>query len=816
MAYTFSPISERVARLRERYRTTQPQVCLARYKIITEFYKNNPDLTGILKRAKNFRNVCEKIPVRIDKDEIIVGTATAMYRGACVFAEHSIAWLLQEAKSDLINTRDADPYLLTEEDKEYLYATGDFWLKECQSAKTDAAILDGWFERAGNGVTMFAASNQTINPVGHFCTGYRKAVDVGFGAIKAEADAKIQQYEEEGLFGDLIEKYNFYRAVSIVCDGMIHLTKRYAALAAKQASVEKDEARRAELEMMADGLSNCVEKPCRSFYEAVQTVYLYQIFMTLDANMHGLSFGRVDQYVGKYYEADYAAGKITPEYGQEIMDLLYLKIAEINKLWPYGATKSSGGYTSGQLVTLGGTDRQGNDATNPVTYMMLEAGARLQLHTPPQAIRINKNTPEKLWECAVATTRIIGGIPSFENDDVIIPALMGRGLSLEDARDYTLIGCVEPAGCGTEWPQCGGTGTESYINLLGAFMLAINDGYYTMPYFDHHSASKGKKIHENRVGAETGYLYDMTDIEQLFEAYKKQVEFFVKWHAGCINSYEYVARQNMPLPVASCTMEGCMESGKDVMWGGAKYNSTGIAGVGIGNVAECFNVVDTLCFKTKKCTPRELYDACRANWVGYEELQRYIKNEITHFGNANPEIDKWARRASDAFSNAVKRCTGLRGRFSAGLYPVTCNIIFGEMSDASPDGRNRGDMLADGISPVQQYDINGPTGVLNSVSVIPQTEYANGTLLNMKFHPSSVNGEDGPRKISQLIQTYFGMGGMEIQLNFISSDVLKDARANPEKYENLVVRVAGFSAYFVELHAECQEDLIHRTELMLS
>jgi len=805
--YQFSPVTDRVAGMKERYRSTQPSVCLARYKIMTDFYKENPDLMGIMKRAKNFRNICEKLPLLVLDDEVIVGSATATYRGACVYAENSISWLLDEARSDLINTRDADPYTLTPEDRDYLLATGDFWLKECQSAKTDANILDGWFEHSNNGVTMFNRKNQTINPVGHFCTGYRKAIDVGFGAIKAEADAKVRQIEEEGVMGDAIERYNFYRAISIVCDGMITLTKRYAKEVEKLAAAETDPERKKELQTMAEALSWCVEKPCRTFLEAVQTLYLYQIFLTLDACMHGLSFGRVDQYLGKYYEADLAAGRITPEYAQEIMDLFYLKIASINKLWSYNATKSSGGYTSGQLVTMGGVDKDGNDATNPVTFMMLEAGARLNLHTPPQAIRIHKGTPAGLWEAAIETTKILGGIPSFENDDIIIPALMSRGLSLEDARDYTLIGCVEPAGCGTEWPQCGGTGTETYVSLLGAFMLGINDGYYTMP-------GRYGEYSTHRVGLPTGYLYEMNSIEEVFEAYRKQMEFFVKWHAGCINAFEYVARQNLPLPVVSATMEGCMESGKDVMFGGAKYNSTGIAGVGIGNVADCLNIVDYMCFKEKKCTTRELYDAIMANWEGYEELHQYIKNEAPHYGNAIPEVDKWAARASGVFASAVNKCTGMRGRFSAGLYPVTTNVIFGAMSDATPDGRYRGEPLADGISPVQQMDKNGPTAVLTSVSVIDQTVYPNGTLLNMKFHPSTLKGEHGIEKMCRLIQTYFSMGGMEIQLNFVSSETLRDAQKNPQNYQNLVVRVAGFSAYFVELHKECQNDLISRTELM--
>ncbi|MBQ9858822.1 MAG: glycyl radical protein, partial [Oscillospiraceae bacterium] len=316
-------------------------------------------------------------------------------------------------------------------------------------------------------------------------------------------------------------------------------------------------------------------------------------------------------------------------------------------------------------------------------------------------------------------------------------------------------------------------------------------------------------------GVPTGYLYEMESIEEVFEAYKKQIEFFVKWHVGCTNSFEYVARQNLPLPVASATMEGCMESGRDVMWGGAKYNSTGLSGVGIGNVVDSIHVIDYLCFKTKKCTTRELYDAVMANWEGYEELQRYIKNEVPRYGNAVADVDKWAKRCAKVFSDAVNRSTGLRGRYSAGLYPVTTNLIFGTLAEASPDGRNRHELLADGISPVQQMDKNGPTAVLCSTSCIDQVDYPNGTLLNMKFHPSAANGDEGLTKVAQLIQTYFSMGGMEMQLNFISSETLRDALKNPQDHQSLVVRVAGFSAYFVELHDECKMDLITRTELML-
>jgi formate C-acetyltransferase len=307
----------------------------------------------------------------------------------------------------------------------------------------------------------------------------------------------------------------------------------------------------------------------------------------------------------------------------------------------------------------------------------------------------------------------------------------------------------------------------------------------------------------------------MNTFDEVLDAYKQQITFFTRWHAMNINSFEYVAREQLPLPVVSATMEGCMESGKDVMHGGAKYNSCGMAGVGIGNVADSLFMIKHLCFDTRKCSTKELYDALMNNWKGYEELRHYIVYQAPHYGNANPEIDQWADWASTVFADAVTSCTGPRGRYAAGLYPVTTNVMFGQMTAATPDGRKAGVPLADGISPLQGMDQNGPTAILRSVSNIKQVEYSNGTLLNMKFSPSCVKSEKDIRKVSELIQTYFDMGGMEMQINVVSADTLKDAQKNPENYKDLVVRVAGFSAYFVELHVSGQDDLISRTELAI-
>ena len=814
MAYKLKPVTDRVARMRERYRTTLPEICIARYRLITEFYTQNPDLTGILKRAKNFRNICENIPVRIDEDEVIVGAQSGVYRACALYPENSVDWLKTELESRYISTRDIDPYIISEENRDYVLSTIDFWMKECMSAKTDANIVDEYLPVAANGVTMFAASSQTAAPVGHFVTGYNTAIRKGFAAIKAEAEEKRAELIRDALPGKSNDQYNFYRAVSIVCDGIITLTKRYAAKAAELEAVETNPVRKAELGRMVECLNHTVEHPARNFHEAVQCLFMYQTALCLDANMHGMSFGRVDKYLGDYLESDLANGTLTDGEAQEIMDLFYLKIAEMNKPWSYGASQSNPGYTSGQLMTMGGMDKDGNDASNAATYMMLQTSGRLVLHDPPQALLIHKNTPPELWEAAIETTKRAGGVPTFENQDVIIPALMARGLSLEDARGCTLVGCVEPAGCGNEWPACGGTGTESYMNMANALLLAINDGYTFKPMLNAF-AEAPEGTENKRMGEATGYLYEMTDFEQVKAAFQTQMDIFVRWHHININAFESVARDVLAQPLVSATMEGCMEKGADVMYGGAKYNSTGNSGVGIGNVADSLNIIKQVCFDTKKYTTRELYDALQANWVGFEDMHSYIVNDCKHYGNGYPECDEHAAFAARCFAESVTRCTGPRGGFSAGLYPVTTNIMFGSVTKATPDGRLAGEPLADGIAPVQGFDKNGPTAVIASVAAIPQDMFANGTLMNLKFHPNALNGDEGVQKLSELMKTYFEMGGMELQINVVSAQTLKDAQAQPDKYQDLVVRVAGFSAYFVELHPSGQADLIRRTELAM-
>ncbi len=806
--YQLKPMTPRVRKIREKYRTTKPKIDIHRYRLVTEFYMNNPQLTGILKRAKNLRNLFENMPVLINEDEVIVGWQGASYRCCALYPETSFNWFMQELRAGIIPTRSVDPYDIDPEDEKYLLETGDFWDKNSMSAIVDEYIPRYYRDKLdGNGVVFFGAKDNCQSPVGHFVANFWTATQKGFGAIREEALEKMARYEEEGIYGDSAYKYNFYRAVDIVCEGIIHWSERYAAEALRQAEACSDPVRKKELLEMADCLNWIMKNPCRNFHDALQCIYLYQLALCMDGQQHGISYGRVDQYLGKYYEQDIAAGTLTPEYAQELMDLFYLKVAECNKIWSEGATRTGPGYTSGQLMTLGGVDRDGNDATNAVTYMMLQASGRLVLHDPPQALRIHEGTPDELWEAAIETTKIAGGVPTFESDRIIIPALMKRGIPLEDARNYCLNGCVEPSVGGYEWAQPGGTGTESYLNILIALQMALNNGYTFM-------TKPGEE--PKQFGPATGYLYEMKSMDEVLSAVKTQFDFFCKWQCSCINAWETMSAFHTPLPLLSATLAGCMESGKDCQAGGALYNSTGNSCIGLGNVADSLNIIDYCCFREHLCTTRELYDALMNNWEGYEELRQKINGIVPRYGNGDKEADKYVDFTASTYANAINSATGPRGNhFAAGCYPVTANVLFGYMTWATPDGRKSGEPLTDGISNVQGMDKNGPVSFLNSVLNFDQSLYGNGTLCNMKFHPTALKGADGLMKLRSIMETYFEEGGMELQLNIVSSDTLRDAQKHPENYKDLVVRVAGFSAYFVEVYKDCQDDLIRRTEMNL-
>ena len=808
--FELRPVTERVRRVRQKYRDTTPEMCTARLRLITDFYQKNCRLTGILKRAYAFKYLCEKMPVIIFDDEVIVGSQATTYHSSALYPEFGgIEWFRKDLEAGVLTNREHDNYIVRDEDVDYVLSIVDFWNDWNCSDRLSEYIPEGYLKSVGNGVFSCGGSHICVNPIGHFCANYDKLLHRGFRSLYEEAKENMEALEGH-LYGEDVDKYNFYRAVCIVLEGIMHFAKRYAQYSRELAQQAETPERKAELERTAGCLENISEKPAGSYQEAVQLLYFYHMGLCLDGQLHGISFGRIDQYFYPYYKEDVEKGVITPEYAQEILDLFYIKCAEMNKMGP-NSNAIAAGYTNGMLMTLGGVDKLGNDASNDVTFMMIQSAARLVLHDPPQALRIHKNTPKEVWEAALECTRRCGGVPTFENDDIIIPALRKRGMSLESARNYCLIGCVEPAGTGDHWSMCGGTGgLECYWNMANCYLQAINNGINPFPNPD-------GSPNTVQTGLPTGYLYEMDSFEDLLIAVKKQMKFFIDWQISIMNTQEKITAQEIPLPLVSATMDGCMESGKDVMYGGARYNSSGLPGIAIGNLVDSLAITKYLVFDEKICTARELYDAVLNNWEGFEELHEIVMHRVPRYGNGNEYCDRFVKWVSDTFAELVNQGVNYRNAgFFAGLFPVAFNVFYGMFTAATPDGRYLGQPLSDGISPMQGVDTHGPTVLLSSImNYMDQSQFPNGTLLNLKIHPSAFANETGLQKVTNLMQTYFAKGGMELQLNILSTETLKKAKENPEEYRDLVVRVAGFSAYFVELTKGSQEDIISRTEISM-
>ena len=820
------PVTERISNIQKRFKAVEYREMYCdseRTRILTESYQRNEADFPLIKRAKFFYELCEQMTVRVEDWELIVGNQGRGYRFLSPYVEWDEKALFASVCGDdekfrLTWQTDGARQKMTDEDREVFRSVADYWSNRSLADKTSAVMPDAMWDLHKSGAMVYGDPREKSGRPyvghrcqGHFCANYDKLVHKGARAIREEAAEHMRRLEG-ACYGEDGEKYIFYRAVTIVCDGMCLLARRYGAECARMAEEERfPEWRKKELRTMAEMLSRIPEEPCKTYWEAMMAINLYMLCLCLDAQNHGVTFGRLDQYAGHFLEDELKNGTITMEFAQEICDSFILKTAEYTRCETHNAPEvihnADGTVTykhnaptieTGQHFSVGGVKKDGTDATNELTYTLIQCYARLYMYSPSLSLRVHEGTPEDLWKLAVKSSSIAGGMPTFENDGVIIPALMKKGYAQEDANNYCLIGCVEPAGCGNEWPCCGSSGSESFWNYAAAIVLAMNNG--TNP------------LNGYCGGPKTGYLYEMETFDQFREALRKQAEFYLGWHVTCCNIAEYAYRLVLPCPLASATMDGCMESGLDVTYGGSKYNSTGVTCCGIGNVADSLAAIKYLCFDKKIVTTRKLYDAVMANWVGYEELREYITGECPHYGNDDNYVDEQAVWAMNLFCDIINNATGPRGGWRPGTFTMTTNVMFGAKTAATPDGRYSGEPLAEAISPKQGLDVNGPTAYLKSAAKLPHIDIGNGDQLNIKFSKTVTQNAQGMEQIKNLIRTYFDLGGMQVQFNVVSVEELHDAQAHPENHKNLIVRIAGFSAAFVELPKKVQDDFITRTE----
>ena len=815
-----------------------PEIESARALLITESYKRTENLPIIKRRSAAFSHILANIPIVIRKGELIVGSATVAPRGCQLFPEYSYEWL--EGELDTVSTRAADPFFISEKTKSELREIFPYWHGKTCSDLAKANMAPEAFA-AFTEHSVFTPGNYFYNGIGHVCVDYPKVLKIGYRGIIAEAQNAMDALDVADP--EYPRRKSFLEAVIESCEAVIAYAKRYAMLALELAHSESDPERRAELSRIAANCNNVPERGAKSFYEACQSFWFIQLLLQVESSGHSISPGRFDQYMYPYYKKDLDEGKITPEAAQELLDCIWVKLNDINKVRDAASADGFAGYGMFQNLIVGGQDIHGIDATNDLSFMCLEASMHVPLPQPSISIRVWNGSDENLLIKAAALTRLGTGLPAYYNDEIIIPSIMARGLSLEDARDYCIIGCVEPQKAG----KTDGWHDAAFFNMCRPLELVFSGG-----------VDKG-----TRIGPDTGSVAEMRSFEELYEAYKTQQSYMIKLLVNANNAIDAAHAVRCPLPFQSCMVEDCIGRGKSLQEGGAVYNFTGPQGFGIANNTDGLIAIKKFVFEEGRFTLAELRDAMAANFgygitgkaaekmtvdvaarlaecgmeindrairliydeiatasaldseerARYREIKRLIDEEAPKYGNDIREVDMFARDVANTYTKEVEKYKNVRGGiFQAGLYPVSANVPLGASTGATPDGRLAFTPLADGIGPASGRDVKGPTATANSVARLEQSVASNGTLLNQKFHPSALEGMTGLTKFVALIRSYFDQKGMHVQFNVVTRETLLDAQKNPEKYKTLVVRVAGYSALFTTLSRSLQDDIIARTE----
>jgi len=780
----------RVTSIKERFIKITPEICVERAQLITESYRETEDQPIHIRRAKALEKILDGMTTFIEDDELVVGNQATKPRSAPVYPEFSCKWI--EAELDRLEKRTGDVFLISEEKKRILRDLFPYW-----DGKTSNELATAFMPepaRNAQAAGVFTVGNYYFNGVGHISVDYAKVLAKGLGGIIDEAKTAMSKLEVTDPA--YLNKMHFLKAVIISNEAVIRFAARFADEADKLAKGEKDAQRKAELKEIARICRKVPSKPAESFSEAIQSFWFIQLVLQLESNGHSISPMRFDQYMYPYLKMDTG---ITTEKAQELLDLLYIKFSEINKVRDEGSTKAFGGYPMFQNLIVGGVDREGEDATNELSYMCLQATANTKLYQPSISIRVHSGTPHDLYRKAAEVSRLGLGMPAYYNDRFIIPALLSRGLTREDAREYGIIGCVEPqVGGKTE-----GWHDAAFFNMAKVLELALNDGV--------------DPLTDIQLSPKSGDLTSFKSFDDVMEAYRKQMEYFVELLIISDNAVDIAHGQRAPLPFLSSLVDDCIANGKSLQEGGAHYNFTGPQGVGVGNVADSLTAVKKLVFDDKAITVAELKKALTTNFDGVEmeNLRQMLLNRAPKYGNDDDYADLIAHDGALVYCKEVEKYTNPRGgKFQPGLYPVSANVPLGTVVGATPDGRKAGTPLADGVSPVSGVDHSGPTAAVKSVARLDHVIASNGTLLNMKFHPNALKDDRGIQNLVGVTETFFNGGGTHIQYNVVSRDMLLDAQENPDKYRDMVVRVAGYSAFFTSLDKAIQDDIIARTEQM--
>lgn len=829
------PKSPRIQKLVDALYEHMPVIESARAKLITESYKETEGEPIITRRAKAFAHILHNIPIIIRDNELIVGSSTIAPRGCQTFPEFSYEWL--EAELDTVATRTADPFEIAEETKAELKEADKYWKGKTTSELATSYMAPEAIKAIEHNI--FTPGNYFYNGVGHVTVKYWEVLETGFEGIMEKAQKELDGCSVGD--GNYARKSHFLEAVILSCKAVIDYAGRYAKLAQEMAAQTSDPVRKQELFVIAENCSRVPAKGAQNFYEACQSFWFVQQLLQMESSGHSISPGRFDQYMYPYYKKDMEAGTITRKFAQELMDCIWVKLNDLNKCRDAASAEGFAGYSLFQNLIAGGQNKEGEDVTNDLSVMCIQASMHVHLPAPSLSVRVWNGSPHEFLIKAAELTRTGIGLPAYYNDEVIIPALQNRGLSLEDAREYNIIGCVEPQKAG----KTEGWHDAAFFNMCRPLELVFSNGM-----------DKGEM-----VGIPTGDVTQMKTFDEFFDAYKKQMEYCISLLVNADNAIDVAHAERCPLPFLSCMIDDCLKEGKSVQEGGAVYNFTGPQGFGIANMADGLFAIRKLVYEDKKVSMKELKEALAWNYdkgldaqsagdmtemimkamqkagrnvdastaegllktfmgmkPGEQKTQRFKEihdmiDEVPKFGNDIPEVDYFAREVAYTYTKPLQKYNNPRGgKFQAGLYPVSANVPLGGQTGATPDGRYAHTPVADGVSPSAGKDVKGPTAAATSVSRLDHFIVSNGTLFNQKFHPSALSGREGLEKFVALIRGYFDQKGMHMQFNVVDRQTLLDAQEHPEKYKHLVVRVAGYSALFTTLSRSLQDDIIRRTE----
>ena len=782
-------MNERIKTLRRQSETTVPHIYIERAVLMTDAYKKYEGSVSIPElRALTMKEIFSRKKINIEPGELIVGEKGDSPQSTPTFPELCCHTLTD---MQVMNDRELICFKVSEEDmKIQEEVIIPFWEKRSMRHKLLNSMTPEWKDCYEAGI--FTEFMELRGP-GH-TVGSRKIYEKGFLDYKKDIEDALNALD---YMNDpqAVEKRDQLNAMSIMCDAIIILGERYAALAAEMAEKETDEVRKAELLQISE---NCKVVPAhkpQTYWQAIQMYWFVHLGVTTELNpWDAYSPGRLDQHLNPFYQKDVEDGILDDEKALELLECLWVKFNNQPAPPKVGITlKESSTYTDFANINTGGITEDGKDGVNDVSYLILDCMDEMKLLQPSSNVQISRKTPQKFLFRACEIARKGWGQPAFYNTEAILQELMNAGKSIEDARKGGTSGCVETGAFGTEAYIL-----QGYFNIPKILELTLNNG------FDKES---GKQL-----GLKLGYGTDFTSYEQLWDAFAKQMKHFIDIKVQGSNVITQLYAKYMPAPFLSIITDDCISRGMDYNAGGARYNTNYLQGVGIGTITDCLTAIKYNIFDKQKFTMDELMKALDADFVGYEHILNMVQNKTPKYGNDDDYADEIMRNVFDLYRGLVTGRDNMRnGHWRINMLPTTCHVYFGEVCGALPNGRLAHKPVSEGISPEKGADIYGPTSVIKSCSKMDHLQ-TGGTLLNQKFTPSVLKGEDGLEQLANLIRAYFALDGHHIQFNVIDRETLIKAQQNPEDYKDLIVRVAGYSDHFRNLSKALQDEIINRTE----